>query len=611
MALALASLAAPRSVSVLGATGSVGRSTLDLIARTPERYRVEALTAHRNVEGLAQAALRHRARLAVIGEPAGYRRLKELLAGSDIEVAAGPDALLEAAARPADWVMAAIVGAAGLGPTLTAVRRAAMVALATKECLVCAGALLMAEVARSGAVLLPVDSEHNAIFQALRGEATDSVERLILTASGGPFRRRPLAEMAAVTPGEAVAHPNWRMGAKISVDSATMMNKGLELIEAFHLFGLAQDRIEILVHPESIVHSMVAFQDGSVLAQLGQPDMRIPIAYTLGWPERISAPTPRLDLAAIGRLTFERPDHERFPALGLAGQALRQAGSAPTVLNAANEIAVEAFLAGRIGFLEVAAVVDAVLQACDCPAADSLDDVLEVDAEARRRAGELVAGKRVAALRRGNEVANMAWLGFIGTYLIPFLLILSVVVFVHELGHYLVARRNGVRVDVFSIGFGTELFGFNDRAGTRWKFSVLPLGGYVKMHGDADPTSSTIDLNALPDPDSFPAKSVWQRMAIVAAGPLANFVFAIVALGLLFATVGRPVTPAEVGEVQPGSAAEAAGLLPGDRIVAVDGEAAGELRGAPARGARQPGHDAAVQDRARRRRPSSCRWCRG
>jgi 1-deoxy-D-xylulose-5-phosphate reductoisomerase len=228
----------------------------------------------------------------------------------------------------------------------------------------------------------------------LRGEPTDSVERLILTASGGPFRRRPLAEMAAVTPDEAVAHPNWRMGAKISVDSATMMNKGLELIEAFHLFGLAQDRIEILVHPESIVHSMVAFQDGSVLAQLGQPDMRIPIAYTLGWPERISAPTPRLDLATIGRLTFERPDHERFPALGLAEQALRQAGSAPTVLNAANEIAVEAFLAGRIGFLEVAAVVDAVLQAWDCPAAECLDDVLEVDAEARRRAGELVAGKR-------------------------------------------------------------------------------------------------------------------------------------------------------------------------------------------------------------------------
>jgi 1-deoxy-D-xylulose-5-phosphate reductoisomerase len=397
MALALATLKPPRSVSVLGATGSVGRSTLDLVGRSPERYRVEALTAHRNFEGLAQAALRHHARLAVIGEPERYPQLKELLAGSGIEVAAGPDGLIEAAERPADWVMAAIVGAAGLGPTLAAVRRAAMVAFATKECLVCAGALLMAEVARSGAVLLPVDSEHNAIFQALRGEATDSVERLILTASGGPFRQRSLAEMADVTPDQAVAHPNWRMGAKISVDSATMMNKGLELIEAFHLFGLAQDRIEILVHPESIVHSMVAFQDGSVLAQLGQPDMRIPIAHTLGWPERISAPTPRLDLAAIGKLTFEAPDHARFPALGLAGDALRQAGSAPTVLNAANEVAVAAFLAGRIGFLQVAAVVEAVLEATDCQAAACLDDVLEVDAEARRRAAEMVASGRSGA----------------------------------------------------------------------------------------------------------------------------------------------------------------------------------------------------------------------
>ena len=392
MALALATLRAPRSVSVLGATGSVGRSTLDLIGRTPERYRVEALTAHRDVEGLAQAALGHGARLAVIGDPAGYGRLKERLAGSGVEVAAGADGLIEAALRPAEWVMAAIVGAAGLAPTLAAVRRGATVALATKECLVCAGALLMAEVTRAGAVLLPVDSEHNAIFQALRGEPIESVERLILTASGGPFRERSRAAMADVTPDQAVAHPNWRMGAKISVDSATMMNKGLELIEAYHLFGLAPERIEILVHPESIVHSLVAFRDGSVLAQLGQPDMRIPIAHTLGWPERIAAPTPRLDLAAIGRLTFERPDHERFPALRLAGQALRQAGSAPTVLNAANEIAVDAFLAGRIGFLEVAAVVAAVLEACACQAVASLDDVLEVDAEARRRAGELVAG---------------------------------------------------------------------------------------------------------------------------------------------------------------------------------------------------------------------------
>jgi 1-deoxy-D-xylulose-5-phosphate reductoisomerase len=380
-----------RSVTILGATGSVGRNTLDLIGGAPERYRVEALTAQQNVDGLAALAVRHRARLAVIGDPAGYQRLRDALAGTGIAVAAGLEGLAEAAARPADWVMAAIVGAAGLGPTLIAVRRAAMVALATKECLVCAGPLLMAEVETSGAVLLPVDSEHNAIFQALRGEPTESVERLILTASGGPFRGRTRAEMAGVTPREAVAHPNWRMGAKISVDSATMMNKGLELIEAHHLFGLEPDRIEILVHPESIVHSLVAFRDGSVLAQLGPPDMRIPIAYTLGWPKRISAPTPRLDLGRIARLTFEAPDDERFPALGLARQALAAGGTAPTVLNAANEVAVGAFLQDRIGFLDIVAVVESVLDACAGEAAESLDDILAVDALARRRAETVLA----------------------------------------------------------------------------------------------------------------------------------------------------------------------------------------------------------------------------
>ena len=380
-----------RSVTILGATGSVGQSTLNLIGLEPQRYRIEALTAHRNVEALARDALRHRARLAVIGEPGGYPALCEALAGSGIEAACGEAGLIEAAARPADWVMAAIVGAAGLGPTLTAIRRGAMVALATKECLVCAGALLMDEVRRSGAILLPVDSEHNAIFQALRGETTDSVERLILTASGGPFRERSREAMAKVTPRQAVAHPNWDMGAKISVDSATMMNKGLELIEAHHLFGLGEDQLDVLVHPESIVHSMVSFCDGSILAQLGQPDMRIPIAYTLGWPERLAAPTPRLDLALVGRLTFGPPDPVRFPALRLARQALADGGTMPTVLNAANEIAVAAFLAGRLGFLEIAAVVEATLEACAGAPGTDLEQILSVDAAARRHADTLVA----------------------------------------------------------------------------------------------------------------------------------------------------------------------------------------------------------------------------
>jgi len=394
-------MAERRRVTVLGATGSIGRNTLDLVAHAPGRFAIEALTAQTNAEALAELALRHKARFAVIGEPGLYPTLKKALAGSGVEAGCGPQALEEAAARPADWVMAAIVGAAGLGPTLAAVRRGAMVALATKECLVCAGRLLMDEVRRSGATLLPVDSEHNAIFQALRDEPVAGVERLILTASGGPFRRRALAEMAAVTPREAVAHPNWAMGAKISVDSATMMNKGLELIEAHHLFGLPEERIEILVHPESIVHSLVAFRDGSVLAQLGQHDMRIPIAYTLGWPERLDVPTPRLDLVAVAKLTFERPDLDRFPALRLARDALRAGGTSPTVLNAANEAAVAAFLERRIGFLDIAAVVEAVLLEMASPHAAGMDHILDIDQEARRRAEGQVAKRARRATGTG------------------------------------------------------------------------------------------------------------------------------------------------------------------------------------------------------------------
>jgi 1-deoxy-D-xylulose-5-phosphate reductoisomerase len=398
MAMALTWPAAdPRRVTILGATGSIGQSTLDLIGGAPERYEVVALTGQRNVERLAAAARRYRAQLAVVGDPAAYASLKDALAGSGIEVAGGPQGLIEAAERSADWVMAAIVGAAGLEPTLAAVRRGAMVALATKEALICAGALLLEEVRSSGAVLLPVDSEHNAIFQAVQGQHHDSIERLFLTASGGPFRRHSLREMASATPSEAVAHPNWSMGAKISVDSATMMNKGLELIEAHHLFGLAEGQIEILVHPESIVHSLVGFRDGSVLAQLGPPDMRIPIAYTLGWPDRIPAPTPRLDLASIGQLNFEPPDFERFPALGLARAALARGGAVPAVLNAANEVAVAAFLAYRIGFLDIAAIVEATLASCEYGKPEGLPHILAIDAAARRTAHALIAGRPAAA----------------------------------------------------------------------------------------------------------------------------------------------------------------------------------------------------------------------
>ncbi|MEA2782256.1 MAG: 1-deoxy-D-xylulose-5-phosphate reductoisomerase [Rhodospirillaceae bacterium] len=380
----------PRTVTVLGSTGSVGCNTIDLIERNPDLYAVEALTANSNVALLAEQARRLKPRLAVVADERGYAELKTSLAGTGVQVAAGADAVIEAAERPADWVMAAIVGAAGLRPTLAAVRRGAVVALANKECLVSAGGLMMREVAAAGATLLPVDSEHSAIFQLFDFEHRQAIEKIILTASGGPFRQRSLAEMEHVTPAEAIRHPNWSMGAKISIDSATMMNKGLELIEAYHLFDLPVERIEILVHPQSVVHSLVAYIDGSVLAHLGTPDMRTPIAYALGWPRRIAAPSARLDLAQLGQLSFEPPDFERFPSLRLARDALMAGGSAPTVLNAANEVAVQAFLDGAIGFTEIARTVENVLDKTNIGAVDSLEDIAMADAAARAMAVRLI-----------------------------------------------------------------------------------------------------------------------------------------------------------------------------------------------------------------------------
>jgi len=377
-------------VSLLGATGSVGTSTLDILTVASPggpTFDVVALTANRNVEGLARAALATRADIAVIADPGLYGMLKSLLAGSGVEAAAGADAVVEAAGRPADRVVAAIVGIAGLPSTLAAVRQGAGVALANKESLVCAGALLNEEARRSGARLLPIDSEHNAIFQVL--DRPERVEKLILTASGGPFRMTSLHDMAAATPEQACAHPNWMMGAKISVDCATMMNKGLELIEASYLFGVSQDRIEILVHPQSIVHSLVAYDDGSVLAQLGLPDMRTPISYALSWPNRMPLPgLERLDLAKIGRLDFLAPDLERFPALRLARAAVSAGGAAAIALNGANEVAVAAFLQRRIGFLTIAEVVGEVLDdflAMGLATPDSFEAVYDIDRLARER----------------------------------------------------------------------------------------------------------------------------------------------------------------------------------------------------------------------------------
>jgi 1-deoxy-D-xylulose-5-phosphate reductoisomerase len=375
-----------RKITILGATGSIGKSTLDLVERNRDRFEVTAVTAATNVEVLADIVRRTGAELAVVADESRYSDLAELLVGTNCRAAAGTDALIEAAVGEAGLVVAAIVGCAGLRPVMAAIEAGKTVALANKEALVTAGALMTDAAAANGATLLPVDSEHNAIFQCLVGSRLENVSKIILTASGGPFRTASAETIAAATPAQAVAHPNWRMGAKISVDSATLMNKGLELIEAHYLFGLASDRIDVLIHPQSAIHSMVEFIDGSVLAQLGSPDMRIPIAYALAWPERIETPAERLDLAAIARLEFEAPDLNRFPALRLAREALEAGGAAPVVLNAANEIAVAAFLDGRIGFGEISILVQEALASSKLGAPHSIGDVLEIDRVTRERA---------------------------------------------------------------------------------------------------------------------------------------------------------------------------------------------------------------------------------
>jgi len=384
----------PRTVTLLGATGSIGSSTVDLLKQDVARYRVEAVTAHRNAAALARLARELGARFAAVADPDAYGELKAELSGSGTEAAAGEAAIVEAAQRPADWVMAAITGATSLKPTLAAAERGATVALANKECLVCAGALFMRRAAAAGARVLPVDSEHNAIFQALSAGRREDVRRIVLTASGGPFRTWPLDAIRKVTVEQALKHPTWSMGPKVTIDSATLMNKGLELIEAHHLFALGIDTLDVVVHPQSVVHGLVEFRDGSVVAQLGSPDMRIPIAHCLAWPVRMGTPAPRLDLARLATLTFEEPDPVRFPALTLARQALAAGGAAPTILNAANEIAVREFVGRRLGFSGIPALVEATLDAAQRRGAmaepQSVEDALAIDHTARRLAADLL-----------------------------------------------------------------------------------------------------------------------------------------------------------------------------------------------------------------------------
>ena len=395
-----------RRVTVLGSTGSVGSSTLDLMdqaeAAGTGAFEVEALTGGANIAKLADQARRWKPKLAVTADLARLDDLRAALTGTDIEAAAGEAAVVEAATRSVDWIMASIVGAAGLKSAWAAAGTGAILALANKESLVCCGPALIERVRRAGGRLIPVDSEHSAIFQVFPAEAPERVEKLILTASGGPFRQTPRARMGAITPEQAVAHPNWSMGAKISVDSATMANKGLEMIEAAYLFDMPQDRIDVVVHPESIIHSLVEYVDGSTLAQMGPPDMRTPIACALAWPDRIAWPAPKLDLAALGRLTFETPDTARFPALDLARQALKAGGAAPAVFNAANEVAAFAFLDRKLAFLNIAAVVAETLERATKAgmvfgSGDACGAALAVDAETRRMAGSVIAGLANAA----------------------------------------------------------------------------------------------------------------------------------------------------------------------------------------------------------------------
>lgn len=383
----------PRRITVLGSTGSIGCSTLDLIGRNLGHYDVVALTGNRNVELLAKQAVQHNAELAVLADPVGYEDLKKALFGTPVEAAAGRSALLEAVDRGADWTMAAIMGSAGLEPTLAAVRQGKHLALANKECLVSAGNIFMEAVASSGTHLIPVDSEHSAGFQAIDPDLHESVEKITLTASGGPFREWSREKIAAATPQDALKHPTWSMGQKVTIDSATLMNKGLELIEAYHLFAVRPDQLDVVIHPQSILHCLVEYSDGSVIAQMSSPDMRTPIAYSLAWPRRMWAPTERLDLAKLGNLSFEAPDLDRFPCLRIAREALGASGGATTVLNAANEVAVEAFLESSIKLPDIAFVVaEAIEQAAGTNAAGpkTIEDVLELDQHTRVKARALI-----------------------------------------------------------------------------------------------------------------------------------------------------------------------------------------------------------------------------
>ena len=489
-----------RRLTILGSTGSIGVSTLSVVDHARATYGadampLEALTAQSNVEKLAEQARTYRPRRAVIGDPALYGKLKELLDGTGIEATAGKEAVTEAAAMPAELVMVAIVGAAGLPPALKAVERGATIALANKECVVAAGDLFRRTLANSRATVIPVNSEHNAAFQCLEFDQAHAIDKVILTASGGPFREWTRERMQAATPEQAVAHPNWSMGAKISVDSATLMNKGLEVIEAHFLFALPAEKLDVIVHPQSAVHCLVTYTDGSMLAHLSAPDMRTPIAHALAWPRRIQSPAQRLDLAALGKLTFEAPDRERFPCLALAESCLRQGGLSRHHPQRRERDCRRRLPRSPHRFLRHRArgrgdTVRGRHQSSACRGSGERAGGRPPGAGSRRKR---CAARSRHEPRRSGELRVQALTGLLHWAplgLPAFLFVITVVVFFHELGHFLVARACGVAVEVFSIGFGPAIFGWNDKHGTRWKVSWIPLGGYVKFAGDADAAST-------------------------------------------------------------------------------------------------------------------------
>ncbi len=534
-----------RRLLILGSTGSIGTQALE-VAAVSESFEVVGLAADRSFERLLAQAEAHGVKRVALADPASAARAADAWSGG--EVLSGAEGLVDLVTESGcDLVLNALVGSAGLGPTVAALGEGTDLALANKESLVVGGDLVMALAEATGARVIPVDSEHSALDQLVASQRPGTVDRLVLTASGGPFRGRSPADLAEVVPEEALAHPTWEMGGKITIDSATLMNKGLELIEAHHLFGLAYDRIDVVVHPQSIVHALVHLNDGASLAHLGYPDMRVPISYALHYPERADVPVETLDLAAVGELTFEPPDLEAFACLRLARQAAALGGTAPCILNAANEVAVRAFLDRRLPFAGIAEVIERVLERTGTGPVAHFEDLYRADAEAREAAGELVgAGGCVSWF--------LAFVGF------------ALLIILHEAGHFAAAKAVGMRVERFALFF-PPLIVKRKIGETEYGIGAIPLGGYVKITG-MNPDEK------LPDEvrtRAYSAQPVWKRIVVIAAGPAVNFVLALVLLFLFFWQIGPEEQSDRVGGVQPGYPA-ATELEPGDRLVAVDGE---------------------------------------